>query len=323
MLSRDERPRTLDEVAGQPKAKAIFKAILANPEKAPKVLLQCGPFGVSKTTMARIFGAEINKISYDEIATGNHFLYQEYDSTSIGNVDTIRALRDEWMVCPKLYQGRPCYKVIVLDESHVISRVAQTALLKVFEDAPNNIFFLIPTTDPDKLLPTIVSRSLVVPYELIPKEDVLSNLKRVCEKHNFDYNPEILDLIYKKSGGHMRNAHMLLDNYFLMGDDVKVLLDTPVPLFNLYFQTFDYSILDRLLKFPIQELKTAYSEWVATIARLHFKEGKTHPVLKANPIIVLKNLTSTYVLESFQNDYTFTAIFLSLKQVFGGGSNAR
>ena len=213
MLSQELRPFNLDEMAGQDENKEIIKAIIKDPEKAPKCLIFAGAFGSGKTTLARILARELNHVGKDIDITESKFYY-EYDSTVIGNVETIRNLRDQFLVSYGDY-----YRVIVMDECHAISNAAQTALLKVLEEAVGRVFFVLATTDPQKLLPTIRSRSLELDFTTVPREAVIANLDRVTAERNISMSNEVKHLIADRSGGHMRNAHMLIDKYLLLGEE--------------------------------------------------------------------------------------------------------
>lgn len=214
MLSQELRPFTLDDMAGQDENKDLIKAILKNPEQAPKCLIFAGKYGSGKSSMARILARELNHITDRNFDLLNSKFYYEYDSTVIGNVDTIRNLRDQFLISYGEY-----YRVITFDECHSISNAAQTALLKVLEEATGKVFFILATTDPQKLLPTIRSRSLELDFKLVPREAIIENLNRVTSERNINMSNEVKHLIADRSGGHMRNAHMLIDKYLLLGEE--------------------------------------------------------------------------------------------------------
>lgn len=215
MLSQELRPNTWNEMAGQKENIKILKAIIKDPDHAPKCLIFSGAFGSGKSTSARILARELNKLNDDYV--GDTLLsskfYEEYDSTIIGNIDMIRRLRDDWTINYGEY-----YRVIVLDETHAVSQSAQTALLKVFEETQGRIFFVMCTTEPNKLLPTIRSRSLELQFNPVPTEDIVKNIEKVTEERNISVSHETIRLIADRADGHMRNAHMLLDKYILLGE---------------------------------------------------------------------------------------------------------
>lgn len=214
MLSQELRPTTFEEMAGQEENIKIAKAIIRNPDKAPKCLIFAGKFGCGKTTMARIMARALNGITDKDYDLLNSPFYYEYDSTVIGNVETIRQMRDQFVVSYGDY-----YRIIVFDETHAVSNAAQNALLKVLEEAIGRVFFIMCTTEPNKLLPTIRSRSLELEFKSVPTEAVESNIAKVCIQRQISIKPDVVRLIADRSFGHMRNAHMLLDKYLLLGEE--------------------------------------------------------------------------------------------------------
>lgn len=231
MLSQTLRPKKFSEVAGQEENIRILKAIIRNPEEAPKSLIFSGEFGSGKTTCARIMARELNGIKDDEYNINEAPFYYEYDSTVIGNVESIRNLRDSLMMGLGDY-----WKVTVLDECHSVSNAAQTALLKVLEEVSDRNIYIFCTTHPQKLLPTIRSRSLELDFGTVPEESVKENIKKVCEINELEISEGIVDIIAQRSGGHMRNAHMLLDKYKLLGEeDFKDTVKSAIDLYCRYF----------------------------------------------------------------------------------------
>ena len=229
MLSQELRPNTWDEMAGQQENIKILKAVIRDPEHAPKCLIFSGAFGSGKSTSARILVRELNKLGPEYVGDTllNSKFYEEYDSTIIGNIDMIRRLRDDWTVNYGEY-----YRVIVLDECHAVSTAAQNALLKVFEETQGRIFFVLCTTEPNKVLPTIRSRSLELQFNPVPVEDIVKNLERVVQDRNISISDESIRLIADRADGHMRNAHMLLDKYQLLGEqDFKDSVKSSVSLY--------------------------------------------------------------------------------------------
>lgn len=227
MITQQYRPKTFKEVAGQKHVIDTLKCIIKNPEVSPRTIILQGAYGTGKTTIARIFARALN--CYNQVngePCGNcpvcnsdldmSPFYEEYDSAVVGNIDQIRSLKETFY-----YNSDRGYKIIVLDECHLISKPAQAALLKVFEETKGNIFFVLCTTDVQALLPTIRSRSLELVYNTISSKDLKENLKTIAEKEHINIDDETLELIISRSEGHARNAHMLLDRYQLMGETFK------------------------------------------------------------------------------------------------------
>ena len=227
MLTQKCRPKVFSEVAGHKNVVDTLKCIAKNPDNAPRTIILQGEFGTGKTTCARILARalncpnQVNGEPCGNCPVCNSDLdispfYSEYDSAVVGNVDAIRSLRETFY-----YNSDTGYRVVVLDECHLISKQAQAALLKVFEETKGRIFFLLCTTDAQMLLPTIRSRSLELRFNLIPDVYLKENLKGIAEKENIDIDDETLDLIVSRSEGHARNAQMLLDRYQLLGSVFK------------------------------------------------------------------------------------------------------
>ena len=179
------------------------------------------------TTASRIVGRELNNIKDDSYDLLNSPFYYEFDSTVVGNVEEIKKLRDIFTVSFGDY-----WRIVVLDETHTVSSQAQAAMLKMFEETRGKTIYILATTDPQKLLPTIRSRALEINFNDVPVEAIVDNLTKVSEERNLNLSEEIKLLIADRSGGHMRNAHMLLDKYILLGEeDFKDSIKSSVTLF--------------------------------------------------------------------------------------------
>lgn len=179
------------------------------------------------TTASRIVGRELNNIKDDNYDLLNSPFYYEFDSTVVGNVEEIKKLRDIFTVSFGDY-----WRIVVLDECHTVSSQAQAAMLKMFEETKGKTIYILATTDPQKLLPTIRSRALEINFNDVPVEAIVYNLTKVSEERNLNLSEEIKLLIADRSGGHMRNAHMLLDKYILLGEeDFKDSIKSSVTLF--------------------------------------------------------------------------------------------
>ena len=179
------------------------------------------------TTSSRIVGRELNNIKDENYDLLNSPFYYEFDSTIVGNVEEIRKLRDVFTISYGDY-----WRVVVLDEVHTVSSSAQAAMLKMFEETKGRTIYILATTDPQKLLPTIRSRALEINFNDVPVEAIVDNLTKVSEEKNLNLSEDIKLLIADRSGGHMRNAHMLLDKYILLGEeDFKDSIKSSITLF--------------------------------------------------------------------------------------------
>ena len=214
------------------------------------------------TTSSRIVGRELNNIKDEDYDLLNSPFYYEFDSTIVGNVEEIRKLRDVFTVSYGDY-----WRVVVLDEVHTVSSSAQAAMLKMFEETKGRTIYILATTDPQKLLPTIRSRALEINFNDVPVEAIVDNLTKVSEEKNLNLSEEIKLLIADRSGGHMRNAHMLLDKYILLGEeDFKDSIKSSITLFCDYLiATYKndkdtvLSTINDLLSIPKDNLQSDWS----------------------------------------------------------------
>lgn len=342
MLSQEARPQTFREVAGQRLAKELLISIVRKPNESPRSLLLTGEYGTGKTTTSRIFARGLNcpnKKDYEPCNKSDcpicgqdinsASFYQEYDATIIGNVETIRELRDTFY-----YNIKGQYKVIVFDECHSASKSAQTALLKVIEEAPQGIFFLFPTTHAHQLLPTIVSRCLEIPYYLVPSDAIIPNLFQVALKHNLalDKNNEddvrLMTTIAHKSGGHMRNAHMLLDSLQLLGKETFLETVTSIrPSICKYFLSIlkkDSELLfdsiSSMLTHPLADVVSELDETVLNIMKAlvdknETPEGKLAKAYGVNFIKIMKLMQESWFRNAMSNDISFQCAMLSIYQM--------
>ena len=203
IITQEFRPQTFKEVAGQDLVKELLKAIVKKPESSPKTLILQGEYGTGKTTCARILARALNcqNRTKDGDACGhcdfcksnieNTIFYEEFDSAMIGNVSDIKDLKDTFY-----FDKSIGYKVIVLDEAQLMTPQAQSALLKVLEDSISGIFFIMCTTNIDKILPTIRSRSLKLKFDLIKESDIVQNIEDISRKKNLELDNNIISLIF-------------------------------------------------------------------------------------------------------------------------------
>lgn len=214
------------------------------------------------TTASRIVGRELNNIKDDNYDLLNSPFYYEFDSTVVGNLEEIKKLRDIFTVSFGDY-----WRIVVLDETHTVSSQAQAAMLKMFEETKGKTIYILATTDPQKLLPTIRSRALEINFNDVPVEAIVDNLTKVSEERNLNLSEEIKLLIADRSGGHMRNAHMLLDKYILLGEeDFKDSIKSSVTLFCDYLiatykndKDVVLSNINDLLSIPKDNLQSDWS----------------------------------------------------------------
>ncbi len=341
MITQECRPVVFDEVAGQGLNVKILKAIAQNPDMAPHSLIFQGAFGTGKSTCARILARALNckhpradgspcgKCENCKADINSAYFYQEYDAAVIGNIDEIRKLRDTFQ-----YTVTDGYKVICLDEIHLASKAAQAGLLKVIEEIKGRVIFIFATTDIEMILPTIRSRSLELRFEVVPEEDVIANLRSVADRLNINVEDSILKIIAERSRGHMRNAHMLLDKYNLLGAEEFLLTVTSA---RDNFISYLTGLLRKdknkvqqavtgLMSFPLADLKSDYENFLLDLLKASMGEYKDDPKIVAlanamgqKTVKVVRACMAKWVMESFDSDVQFQTALLALFQMITGG----
>ena len=216
-LYRTYRPQTFDEVAGQKQIIQTLKnAIKEN--KIAHAYLFTGPRGTGKTTMAKLLAKALNCTSENfkpcdncdnckAISEGSFPDVIEIDAASNNGVDEVRSLIDKVKYAP--INGK--YKVYIIDEVHMMSQGAFNALLKTLEEPPAHVIFVLATTEPHKVLPTILSRCQRFDFGRISSSDIKERVKTILEVENISYEEGALDLVCELCDGGMRDALSILD----------------------------------------------------------------------------------------------------------------
>lgn len=207
-LTRTYRPATFDDIVSQQHVSNTLKNAIKQNRLAHAYMF-CGPRGVGKTTMARVLARTVNEIdaSVDGEALNQTLNVVEIDAASNNSVDDIRDLRERVRIPPQ--NGR--FKIYIVDEVHMLSKQAFNALLKTLEEPPDHIIFIFATTEPHKVLPTILSRVQRFDFKRISVDEIVGRLQAVAEKEGINIDVESLHVIAKKADGALRDALGLMD----------------------------------------------------------------------------------------------------------------
>lgn len=224
VFARKWRPQLFQEVVGQRLiTQTLMNALSSN--RVAHAYLFSGPRGVGKTTTARILAKALNceaGISREpcnscpschDIAQGRHLDVIEIDGASNRGIDEVRELRENVRFSP--YRGR--YKVIVIDEVHMLTEPAFNALLKTLEEPPSRVVFVLATTEPHKVPLTILSRCQRFEFRRIPAAEILKRLQQMGREEGIEGDPGALEMIARSVEGSLRDAQSLLDQAVSFG----------------------------------------------------------------------------------------------------------
>jgi DNA polymerase-3 subunit gamma/tau len=218
VLARRWRPQRFEELVGQEVVVRTLRNALASGQIAHAYLFS-GLRGVGKTTVARLLAKALNCdhgptpdpcgecIPCSEIASGSSLDVLEMDAASNRGIDDVRELREVARVLPV----RDRYRVFIVDEAHQLTKDAFGALLKILEEPPAHVVFILASTEKDKFPATILSRCLQVDFRPIPGELVVARLAEVADKEAFQLTPGAAQLIARATEGSLRDALSLLD----------------------------------------------------------------------------------------------------------------
>jgi DNA polymerase III subunit gamma/tau len=286
-LHHKYRPQTFAELVGQEAIATTLTNAIVNNKIAPAYLFT-GARGTGKTSSARILAKSLNCLSSDRptanpcgecevclaIARSAAMDVIEIDAASNTGVDNIREIIDRAQFAP--VQCR--YKVYAIDECHMLSTAAFNALLKTLEEPPARVIFVLATTDPQRVLPTIISRCQRFDYRRIPIEAMVSHLKRIASIEGIEITDEAITLVGQIANGGLRDAQSLLDQLSLLSGTI-----TSEKVWDLVG-----AVPERDLLTVVKAIKDENIELVLEQCRHLLDRGR-------EPLVILQNLASFYL----------------------------
>lgn len=286
-LHHKYRPQTFKDLVGQ---SAIANTLINAIElvKIAPAYLFTGPRGTGKTSSARILAKSLNCLATNQptaepcgkcdvcraIAAGTALDVIEIDAASNTGVDNIREIIERSRFAP--VQSR--YKVYAIDECHMLSTAAFNALLKTLEEPPPRVVFILATTDPQRVLPTIISRCQRFDYRRIPLEAMVQHLKYIAEQEKIAIELEALTLVAQLANGGLRDAESLLDQLSLFPDTITI-----EKVWDLVGVVSERDLLSLLIAIRKQEIEAILAQCRGLLDR-----GR-------EPLVVLQNLASFYL----------------------------
>jgi len=231
-LYRMYRPQSFDDVVGQTHVTKTLRNAISKGKQSHAYIFS-GPRGTGKTSIAKVFAKAINCLNSDDgepcnecaickgITQGTNSDVIEIDAASNNGVDEIRNIRDKVKYAP----SESKYKVYIIDEVHMLTTGAFNALLKTLEEPPSHAIFILATTEPHKIPPTIISRAQRFDFKAISMNQIVDRLKFVAESQSLEYDNAALEFIAKTSEGGMRDALSIMDQAIAFGDERLTLQD--------------------------------------------------------------------------------------------------
>jgi len=207
-LYKRHRPKNFDRVLGAEETTAALKNMLDR-KTLPHTILFHGPSGCGKTTLARILKNKLNCHDMD---------YHEMNCSDFRGIETIRNVSRHMLLAPTGGEVR----IWLLDEVHQLSKDGQHASLKIFEDTPPHVYFFLCTTDPQKLLKTIITRCCEMPVRLLTYKELSQLVQRTCKREKVQISEDVMEEIVSSAQGSARTALVLLDKILNLSEDEQL-----------------------------------------------------------------------------------------------------
>ncbi|MDD3818465.1 MAG: DNA polymerase III subunit gamma/tau [Actinomycetota bacterium] len=304
---RKWRPRNFDEIIGQEyNIKTIKNAISNN--RLSHCYIFCGPRGTGKTSTARILAKALNCVkgitpdpcnkcsNCISISNGSSVDVVEIDAASNRGIDEIRELREKVKYLPNVLRK----KVYIIDEVHMLTPEAFNALLKILEEPPEHVIFIMATTEPNRVIPTILSRCQRFDFYPIPADKIKIRIRNIAENENITISESAINLISKYADGSLRDADSILEQLAAFGGN-KIEVRDVISLLGITDLDLLFNFTDILIKKNLTEAFLIVNKIIESNQNLKIfiSEFLSH----LYDLYVIKNYSNPFEILNISEDY--------------------